>query len=257
MRVWQDRLHGSPHLLRPRHRAPGPDAAHDVPARRRLRRAHRRRSSPPAPRDHACSSSRRTARRCSSSPPTSSRCAPMGAQEVSPQEAPRAARHDRAPLRPGRPAQAEDRNRRHPMPNAFAHGPLEEGRDRLRDDGHHGAALPGRAGGRHGPRADARRQPRRGDHDAGELLRLARVDDRAVRVLLYAQLIARRVREARVYSEIVPRTMPVAEMLAKQPDGDHPLRRPLLRLRARAPPRSTARSSRPGSRSSASATASS
>ncbi|MEV6492927.1 GMP synthase (glutamine-hydrolyzing), partial [Actinoplanes sp. NPDC051633] len=33
----------------------------------------------------------------------------------------------------------------------------------------------------------------------------------------YAQLIARRVREARVYSEIVPHSMPVHEMLAKDP----------------------------------------
>jgi len=35
----------------------------------------------------------------------------------------------------------------------------------------------------------------------------------------YAQLIARRVREARVYSEIVSRSMPIEEMLAKRPVG--------------------------------------
>ena len=72
----------------------------------------------------------------------------------------------------------------------------------------------------------------------------------------YAQLIARRVRECHVYSEIVPSTMPVPEMLAKQPKAIILSGGPSSVYSDGAPPRRPACSTL-GCLSSASATASS
>ena len=72
----------------------------------------------------------------------------------------------------------------------------------------------------------------------------------------YAQLIARRIREARVYSEIVPSDVPAEEILARKPAADRAVRRAVERVRARARRRSTRRCSRAACRPSASATAS-
>src|SRR6202451_4458540 len=53
----------------------------------------------------------------------------------------------------------------------------------------------------------------------------------------YAQLIARRVRECQVYSELVPASMPVAQMLARQRTDIILSGAPPLGLRPGSPPR--------------------
>ena len=71
----------------------------------------------------------------------------------------------------------------------------------------------------------------------------------------YGQLIARRVRELHVYSQLIPHDTPIADIVARQPQGHHPLRRPHERLRRRRARGSTRSSSSSASPSSASATA--
>ena len=103
-----------------------------------------------------------------------------------------AARHDRAPVRAGRPSQAEGRRRQHRDAQRLRARPLAQERDRLRHDRHHGAAQPRRARGRHGPRADPHRQPRRDGDDARLVLRDDRGLHRPVRLPVRRHVTGRR-----------------------------------------------------------------
>ena len=51
----------------------------------------------------------------------------------------------------------------------------------------------------------------------------------------YSQLIARRVRDCGVFSELLPTTSPLEEVARAKPAGDHPLGRPGVGLRAGRP----------------------
>ncbi|CAA9509582.1 MAG: Heat shock protein HtpX, partial [uncultured Solirubrobacteraceae bacterium] len=178
---------GSTLLLRTRHRAAGPDAPDDAPPRRRLRGADGSDLRRGRQRHHDRRGGRQPA-----APAVlrlgQARPALHGRAGGLPPGGAGAPRDDRAPVHPGRPAQAEDRHRPHGDAQRLRRRPVAQERDGLRHHRDPGAPFPGRARGRHGPRADPHRQPRRGDHDPGELLRLARVDDRPVRLLLRRRL---------------------------------------------------------------------
>ena len=55
----------------------------------------------------------------------------------------------------------------------------------------------------------------------------------------YSQLIARRVRDCGVFSELLPHHVSIEEVAARKPARDHPLRRTGIGLCRGAPPRST------------------
>ena len=106
-----------------------------------------------------------------------------GAKIVEPGRGARAARHDRAPVRDGRPAEAEGGSHRQPTCRTRSRRAATRSTPPSPSPPASGDA--GAAGdrGRARARAVAHRQPRRADHDAGQLLRAARRPDHPLRPL--------------------------------------------------------------------------
>ncbi|CAA9487365.1 MAG: Heat shock protein HtpX, partial [uncultured Solirubrobacteraceae bacterium] len=190
------------HFLRSRHGPPGPHDHHHAAARAGLRGAHRgarggrRRSG-----HHHAVRGRHGA--LPALRLRQARPACHGRPRGGAARGARAALDDRAPVHPGRPAQAADRRRRHPHAQRLRDRPLAQALDGLRDDRDHADADAGRARGRHGPRADPHQESRRGRYDAGGLLRHHRRLHRPVRLPVRRRALLRRRRQPEL-----PRALP-------------------------------------------------
>ena len=173
-------------VLRTRRRTHDPDALYERPARAALRRLCARPLLRTEYRPRADARDHHRDRGVQYWTSDKLALAAVGREDRHAGAGARAARDGRAALRDGRPAEAARRHHPEQRPERVRDRAQPEARRRR---GHAGAAAAARAaGGRGGarPRALARREPRRADHDPRELLRDARRADHALRLLLRA-----------------------------------------------------------------------